>query len=162
MGSDGSSALLDAAVTEATTLARQGLKVVLYAEHLDLVGKAAERLTAAGVGHVTIRGEHTKDARQDAVTRFRDDPKVLVLLGTKVLEHGLNLQFAQVLISVGVTHNPARERQREGRLCRLGSPNQTYRHLVFLPDTDQTRKQGAALARKTREAAPILDRSTGR
>jgi hypothetical protein len=64
-----------------------------------------------------------------------------------------------MLVSVGQTYNPARERQRKGRLCRIDSPNQTYRHLVFLPDTPQTRKQVDTLARKAGHAQPVLGRS---
>lgn len=156
VGSDGVSSLLDAAVAEVAALAATGNKVVLYVEHLDLLAMAEKALEERGVGCVSIQGDDNKAERTDAVERFRDDPSVAVLLGTKVLEHGLNLQFANVLVSAGVTHNPARERQREGRLCRIGSPNATYRHLVFIPDTDQTRAQLATLRRKSTEAAPVL------
>lgn len=154
---DGSSSLVDAATAAVVENARGGLKVVIFAEHLDILADLEGRLTDAAIGHVALRGESTKDERSDAVDVFRTDPGTPVLLGTKVLEHGLNLQFAQVLISVGQTYNPARERQREGRLCRIGSPNATYRHSVFLPDTEQTRKQLATLSRKAREASPVLD-----
>ena len=156
-GKDGSSSLVDAAYAEVVSLAAAGSKVVVFAEHLEILDDIAARLSAAGVGHVTMRGEDDKSERVDAVARFRDDPGTPVLVGTKVLEHGLNLQFAEVLVSVGQSYNPARERQREGRLCRIGSPNATYRHLVFLPDTPQTRKQLDSLGRKAEQAAPVLD-----
>lgn len=154
---DGSSSLVEAAADAIVENAGAGLKVVVFAEHLDILADLEGRLAAAGVGHVALRGENTKEERSDAVDVFRTDPGTPVLLGTKVLEHGLNLQFAQLLVSVGQTYNPARERQREGRLCRIGSPNESYRHVVFLPDTEQTRKQFATLAHKASHAAPILD-----
>ncbi|WP_425460868.1 C-terminal helicase domain-containing protein [Lapillicoccus jejuensis] len=94
--------------------------------------------------------------RDDAVERFRDDPNLPLLLGSRVLEYGLNLQFANTLISVGVSYNPARERQREGRLRRIGSPHRTIRHWVVLPDTPQTRSQLETLDRKGTDAAYVL------
>jgi SNF2 family DNA or RNA helicase len=155
-GSDGTSPLFNAAVAAAIREAHLGRKVVIYTEHLADLDDIAEQLTAANVGRVCLRGESNKDQRADAVKRFRDDPNVHVLAGTKVLENGLNLQFAQTLISAGVSYNPARELQREGRLCRIGSPNETYRHLVFLPDTQQTRRQLQVLDHKNGQAAPVL------
>ncbi|KRF22918.1 DEAD/DEAH box helicase [Phycicoccus sp. Soil802] len=155
-GSDGSSSVVDAAVETIRELAERGEKVVVFAEHLEILGDLSTSLEAAEVGHVALKGENTKDERSDAVEVFRDDPATPVLIGTKVLEHGLNLQFSNVLVSVGQTYNPAREAQREGRLRRIGSPNATYRHLVFLPDTPQTRKQLETLERKAEQAAPVL------
>jgi SNF2 family DNA or RNA helicase len=155
-GSDGISPLLNAAVAAAIRQAQMGRKVVIYTERLEDLDDIDQQLTAAGVGQVCLRGESTRDQRTDAVTRFRDDPSIQVLAGTKVLENGLNLQFAQTLISAGVSYNPARELQREGRLCRIGSPHETYRHLIFLPDTEQTRRQLQVLDHKTGQAAPVL------
>jgi len=155
-GSDGLSTVIAAASAAAIVEARQGRKVVVYAEHLDDLDDLSRRLTAAGVGHACLRGENTGTERTDAVSQFENDEGTPVLVGSKVLEHGLNLQFAHVLISAGQSYNPARERQREGRLCRIGSPNATYRHLVYLPDTHQTRQQLATLSHKAAQAAPVL------
>lgn len=154
-GKDGSSSLLDAVTRETLNQARSGAKTVVYTEYLDDLDELSSRLTRTGIGHVTLRGDDSKASRAGGVGSFRDDPSVAVLLGTKVLEYGLNLQFANVLISCGQTYNPARERQREGRLCRIGSPNRTFRHLVYLPDTPTTRRQVATLGHKSQQAAYI-------
>jgi SNF2 family DNA or RNA helicase len=155
-GKDGISPLFNAAVAAAIHEARHGRKVVIYTERLEDLADLAQQLTSAGVGHVCLSGQDSKDGRTQSVATFRDDPNIQVLIGTKVLEHGLNLQFAHTLISAGVSYNPARELQREGRLCRIGSPNDTYRHFVFLPDTEQTHRQLQMLGHKTDQAAPVL------
>jgi SNF2 family DNA or RNA helicase len=155
-GSDGISPLFNTVVAAAIREAHLGRKVVIYTEHLEDLDDIAQQLTTANVGHACLRGESNKDQRADAVTRFRDDPTIQVLAGTKVLENGLNLQFAQTLISAGVSYNPARELQREGRLCRIGSPHATFRHLIFLPDTELTRRQLQVLDHKTGQAAAVL------
>jgi SNF2 family DNA or RNA helicase len=155
-GSDGTSPLFLAVVATAIREVELGRKVVIFTGHLEDLADMDQQLTSAGVGHVCLRGQDSKGGRTESVARFRDDPSIQVLVGTKVLEHGLYLQFAQTLISAGVSYNPARELQREGRLCRIGSPNETYRHLVFLPETEQTRRQLQMLGHKTVQAAPVL------
>ena len=154
-GSDGSCSLLDAS---APVIAEWSVthKVVVYCESLTLLAGLSDRLTALGVAHVIIDGSDDKPARTDAVTQFRDHQGTRVLLGSKVLEHGLNLQFADVLVSVGLSWNPAREHQREGRLSRMHSPHSVYRHIRFLPNTPQTQKQLATLGNKAADAALVL------
>ena len=156
-GKDGVGTLVPAALAEVVALTGAGHKVVVYAEHLEDCDELSEGLTAAGIGHLSLRGENDKEERQEAVDTFRDDEDILVLVGTKVLEFGLNLQFANILVSVGVSFNPGRERQREGRICRIGSPHSTYRHISFLPDTPLTRRQIETLDRKERDAQAFLN-----
>jgi SNF2 family DNA or RNA helicase len=155
-GSDGISPLFLAVVATAIREVQLGRKVVIYTERLDDVDDIDQQLTSAGIGHVCLRGQDSKDGRTQSVAMFRDDPGIQVLIGTKVLEHGLNLQFAQTLISAGVSYNPARELQREGRLCRIGSPNESYRHLIFLPDTELARRHLRMLDHKIGQANPVL------
>jgi SNF2 family DNA or RNA helicase len=131
-------------------------KVVLHTERIADLDALSELLSASGIRHVGIRGVTTRADRGDAVRAFRDDPAVPVLLGSRVLEYGLNLQFASSLVSVGVSYNPARERQREGRLRRIGSPHVSYRHWIVLPDTDQIQRQLATLADKSAGAVHVL------
>jgi hypothetical protein len=78
-----------------------------------------------------------------------------VLLGSRVLERGLNLQHCRLLISLDPSWNPARERQREGRIRRIGSQHPTYEHIVLLPDTALTGIKMSKLARKANTAAAV-------
>ena len=153
---DGSSDLVPAAVAHVSQLVETGEKVVVYTEYLDDLDEISRLLTTEGVRHESLRGADNKAERGEAVARFRDDDAVMVLIGSRVLEHGLNLQHARILVSVGQSHNPARERQREGRIVRIGSRHKTYQHWLFLPDTAETRRQTASLAQKELQAAPVL------
>lgn len=124
-------------------------KVIVYCETKALLTLVQERLDLAGIGHVRIDGDVHKSDRDDVIATFRDDADVQVLLGSKVLEYGLNLQFVRVLISLDVSWNPGREHQREGRMTRIGSPHTTYQHTALLPDTPQIKqRKRAVLERK--------------
>lgn len=123
-------------------------KVVLFAERLDHLDIVAGLLDAAGVGWVRVDGSSAKSDRHDAVDRFRSDPSVQVLLGSTVLERGLNLQNASCLISLGSTWNPAREEQRVGRLRRIGSPHTDVHHIVILTDTPHERGKWSVMQQR--------------
>lgn len=157
--SDGSSATLDAAMTN--LLARpHEQKVVIGTEDLHLLALLCERLDRAGIGYVTVEGKTNKEHRVDAVRRHRGDPTIQVFAGSRVLELGLNLQHANVLLSLDTSWNPAREIQREGRICRIGSPHDTYEHISFVPDTQRARKKYEDLLRKRQVAQQALGQST--
>lgn len=142
------SPVADAALADA--LARPG-KVVLYTESVGLgVPYLSAALDAARVGYRNIEGKFTPDQRADALRDFQHDPRVRILIASRVLEYGLDLQFCRVLISIDTSWNPSREEQREGRVCRLGSPHATYEHTVYVPDAEIFRSKSGVLDRKTR------------
>ncbi|EWS99884.1 hypothetical protein N865_19965 [Intrasporangium oryzae NRRL B-24470] len=155
--SDRSTTLFDTAARIAMREAAAGHKVVVYTEMLEDLDTLHLILERLGVRHVTIRGANALGERSEALSRFRTDPQVRILLGSKVLEYGLNLQIADTLVSVCVSYNPAREQQREGRLRRISSPHDSYRHFVVVPDTPQTRRQLTTLKRRANQARLALD-----
>jgi hypothetical protein len=73
-----------------------------------------------------------------------------------VLEQGLNLQFCQVLVSLGLPDTSAALEQRQGRIVRPGSPFQTVRHEIVLTETDFDRAAVSRVDRKAIEAAKML------
>ncbi len=127
-------------------------KAVIFSEWTDFLHLLDARLTAAGLRHATVIGATTAAARRAALNCFRDDPAVRYLLGTAVLEAGLNLQHAETLISVMQSYNPAREEQRVGRLRRLGSPHARIRHTYVLPNTPVERRAWGTRQQKSRLA----------
>ncbi len=148
------SSLVDAVIAELAN--RNDPKIVVCCETLDVLAITEQRLAQAGIGFRSIEGKHKPAERVTALDDFENDRSVRVLLGSRVLERGLNLQTARVLISLDSSWNPAREKQREGRICRIGSPHETYEHLTLLPDTPQVRSKVASLQRKGREAVSLL------
>lgn len=128
---------------------RPGQKVIVYTETLALLKALRTALTAQGVAHEVVEGSAAKDARRRAIRAFLDPTSgVNVLAGSKVIEYGLNLQDARVLLSLDPSYNPAREQQREGRICRIGSPHDTYEHITLLPNTGLNRRKLQTLDRR--------------
>jgi superfamily II DNA or RNA helicase len=132
-------------------------KAVVYAEHLQHLTIAEGLLDAAGIAWVRIDGPCSPSKRAASLGAFKNDPKVRVLLATRVLERGLDgLQHCGVLMSLGASFNPAREAQRIGRLRRPGSPHATVRHITFVTDTGHERAKSATLRRRQQEAAALI------
>lgn len=147
-----SSSLVDAAVEE---IAQRAEKVIAYAENLAQLDRLAAALMVRGITFCRIDGQMTQPKRQKALAAFADPDGPQVLLGNEVLERGLNLQHCRVLISLDPSFNPAREVQREGRVCRIGSPHSTYEHLTLVPDTPDGRARLARLDGKRQLAGAV-------
>jgi SNF2 family DNA or RNA helicase len=131
-------------------------KAVVWAERLAHLDVMADLLTAAGIGWVRIDGSNDKGERADSSEAFRDDPNVRVLLGSNVLQRGLNLQHARVLLSLGSTWNHADDEQRAGRIRRIGSPHATYEHVTFLTQTPHELRKASQVATRADDAAAVL------
>ncbi|MGE3811032.1 MAG: helicase-related protein [Candidatus Nanopelagicales bacterium] len=131
--SGGASALAQAALP---LLLGSGDHVIGYAEnphvHEAIIGPA---LDSARAHWLLIDGSTEQGKRDRYVAAFKSDDGPRILLGTRVLERGLNLQHCRRMVSLDASDNPAREAQREGRVRRLGSPHDTYEHLTLLPNT---------------------------
>lgn len=126
---------------------REHESVVLYTERFDLLEPLALSLTKAGLEPVRITGRESAKDRQHSLDLHRTG-RVRCLIGTKALEAGLNVQHASLLISVVQSYNPAREKQREGRLRRLGSPHPRIVHGIVFPDVPLERRRQWVLERK--------------
>lgn len=151
----GRSAVAEAAVSLIVEHPEQA-KTVVYAFRLDVLDIAAGLLEAAGVRWVRVDGTLKKGEREEALRAFRDDREVRVLLGSNVLERGLNLQHADVLLSMGSTWNPAAEAQRVGRIRRIGSPHAQVRHVTFLTHTPHDRAKWAKVAQRSEDSQQVL------
>lgn len=61
-------------------LARNVGKVVFFAKHIDVMDAAEAHFAAAGLRAVSIRGDQTPKARQEAIDGFTNDPEVSVIV----------------------------------------------------------------------------------
>jgi len=75
---------------------------------------------------VTYTGKMNRRDRQQAIDAFRLGDR-RILIGTKALERGHNLQNAAIVVNIDLPFNPASVKQRLGRVRRLGSKHQTVR-----------------------------------
>jgi SNF2 family DNA or RNA helicase len=144
--------LVDAFIREVQALG--GEQAVVYCETLQILDQAAKRLTELGITFAHIQGDDTPKKRAAAVQAHRDG-EVQILLGSNVVERGLNLQRCRRLISLDSSWNPGRENQREGRLCRIGSAHETYEHVILLPDTGLVHAKQGILDRKRAMAEAV-------
>lgn len=152
---DGRSSKVEAAV--ALLQARKDLaKVVMWSARLDHITLAGERLKAAGVLWVRVDGSDKLSARAEAIRRFQQEPDVRVLLGSDVLGSGLNLQHASALISLGSSWSPASERQREGRVRRIGSSHSRVEHFTIITDTPYELAKWERMQQRELDAACVL------
>ena len=106
---------------------------VVFSEYVGLLSHVAAALLAAGREAYVVSGTTPPKDRVASLTAWCSSPGA-VLLGTKVLEVGLNLQAAGQLFSLGSSWNPAREIQRVGRIRRIGSEFATVNHTYLLAD----------------------------
>ncbi|MCL4806336.1 MAG: SWF/SNF helicase family protein [Thermoanaerobaculia bacterium] len=104
----------------ADLLATEGIKVIVFSQWVRMHELLAERIEAAGFGHVFLHGGVPSAERGALVRRFRDDPACRVFLSTDAGGTGLNLQAASVVVNVDQPWNPAVLEQRIGRVHRLG------------------------------------------
>ncbi len=151
---DGSSAKALAAV-EWLGRHREHRKVLVYAENLDHLDVMGKLLARRGISYVRIEGKVSETQRRAGLERFERDGAIRVLLGSSVLERGLNLQLASALLSLGCSWNPGREAQREGRIRRIGSPHATYTHVTFLIDHRHDRERWNEVFRKRSDGEAI-------
>lgn len=96
-------------------------QVVIFNDRLQSVELLEKKLTKAGIGFTTIIGATTEKRRLEAVKRFRTDSSCQVLLGTRTLVRGLNLQNARAQINVSLMPNPGEVEQVAYRIVRDGS-----------------------------------------
>ncbi|KAK4678091.1 hypothetical protein QC764_0051630 [Podospora pseudoanserina] len=101
-----------------------------WTSHLDLIEIA---LDDAGITHSRLDGKMTRNARNQAMEAFRDDPNVQVILVSIMAGGmGLNLTAGNSVFVMEPQFNPAAEAQAVDRVHRLGQkrPVRTVRYIM--------------------------------
>lgn len=103
-------------------------KAVVFVNRLEAVKLFCKRMDEStdedgnkGIGHVTIIGATSDKQRTEAIQKFREDPDCRVLIGTRTLVRGLNLQNAKIQVNLELLPNPGEVAQVAGRVARDGS-----------------------------------------
>jgi superfamily II DNA or RNA helicase len=98
-------------------------KMIIFTEHKDtlnyLTRKIARVLDDPGA-IVEMHGAKRREERLEAQERFRQDPKVCMLVATDAAGEGVNLQVANLMVNYDLPWNPNRIEQRFGRIHRIG------------------------------------------
>lgn len=129
---------------------------VVFTEYHDLVDPIVSALEPLGRPVWKVTGKTSVPQRHRAVISHRQSERGF-LVGTEALETGLNLQHSSLLVSVVPTWDPARERQREGRLRRLGSRFPEISCVTIRPNVALEQRKDDRHAAKDAVARRVLD-----
>jgi len=102
-------------------LARSVGKVVFFAKHIDVMDTAEQVFKDRGISYISIRGDQSRTARQNAVDAFMNDPDVMVAVCSLTAAGvGLNLQVASNVVLAELSWTDAEQQQAIDRVHRIG------------------------------------------
>jgi superfamily II DNA or RNA helicase len=102
-------------------LARNVGKVVFFAKHIDVMDQAEAHFAKVGIASVSIRGDQSAKARQEAIDSFDKDPNVAVVVASLTAAGvGLNLQAASNVVLAELSWTSAEQTQAIDRVHRIG------------------------------------------
>ncbi|WP_312168919.1 DEAD/DEAH box helicase [Microbacterium sp.] len=105
----------------AAQLQRSVGKVVFFAKHIDVMDQAEAHFASAGIRSVSIRGDQSSTARQQAIDDFNGDPSVgIAVCSLTAAGVGLNLQAASNVVLAELSWTAAEQTQAIDRVHRIG------------------------------------------
>jgi superfamily II DNA or RNA helicase len=105
----------------ASQLARSVGKVVFFAKHIDVMDSAERAFAAQGLKTVSIRGDQTTPARQNAIDAFNNDESVhIAVCSLTAAGVGLNLQASSNVVLAELSWTSAEQTQAIDRVHRIG------------------------------------------
>lgn len=133
-------------------LARSVGKVVFFAKHIDVMDTAEDMLAEAGLRTVSVRGDQTGKARQEAIDAFQNDPEVAVAVCSLTAAGvGLNLHAASNVVLGELSWTAAEQGQAIDRVHRIGQESSVTAWRILAAHTIDTKiaelidsKQGLA------------------
>ncbi len=145
----------------AVQLQRSVGKVVFFAKHIDVMDAAEAHFAAAGLRTVSIRGDQTTPARQEAIDAFNNDPGVgVAVCSLTAAGVGLNLQAASNVVLAELSWTAAEQTQAIDRVHRIGQDEPVTAWRIIAAHTIDTKiaelidsKQGLAARALDGEAA---------
>jgi len=137
----------------AAQLQRSVGKVVFFAKHIDVMDAAERHFAQAGLRTVSIRGEQTTAARQQAIDAFNADADVAIAVCSLTAAGvGLNLQAASNVVLAELSWTAAEQTQAIDRVHRIGQDEPVTAWRIIAAHTIDTKiaelidtKQGLAL-----------------
>jgi SNF2 family DNA or RNA helicase len=99
-------------------------KVIVFNEFITSGDIICEALKQKGIKHVRVYSK-TSD-KVAAVEQFQDDPDCKILVGSRSVCYGLNLQVANYIIVFESPDSTIKRTQLERRIRRSGQTKKTY------------------------------------
>jgi hypothetical protein len=136
----------------AVQLQRSVGKVVFFAKHIDVMDAAEAHFAAAGLRTVSIRGDQTTPARQQAIDDFNNDAGVgIAVCSLTAAGVGLNMQAASNVVLAELSWTAAEQTQAIDRVHRIGQDEPVTAWRIIAAHTIDTKiaelidsKQGLA------------------
>lgn len=155
-GFTGTSAKLDRLVELLEELRSEGRRALVFSQFSELLGRARERLAAAGFSLGYLDGSTPAAQRAQEIDRFQAGGTDVFLLSLKAGGTGLNLTAASDVVLLEPWWNPAVEDQAADRAHRIGQTRTvTVYRLVALGTLEE--QVLAMHARKRDLASAVLD-----
>ncbi|PVE95938.1 DEAD/DEAH box helicase [Microbacterium sp. TPD7012] len=141
----------------AAQLQRSVGKVVFFAKHVDVMDQAEAHFAAAGIRSVSIRGDQTSTARQQAIDDFNGDPDVgIAVCSLTAAGVGLNMQAASNVVLAELSWTAAEQTQAIDRVHRIGQDEPVTAWRIIAAHTIDT-KIAELIDQKQGLAARALD-----
>ncbi|MFP1601933.1 DEAD/DEAH box helicase [Microbacterium sp. 2216-1] len=145
----------------AAQLQRSVQKVVFFAKHVDVMDQAEAHFAASGIKAVSIRGDQSTPARQQAIDAFNTDPEVgIAVCSLTAAGVGVNLQVASNVVLAELSWTAAEQTQAIDRVHRIGQDEPVTAWRIIAAHTLDTKiaelidqKQGLAARALDGEAA---------
>ncbi|GAB3631294.1 hypothetical protein GCM10027421_06470 [Microbacterium shaanxiense] len=144
----------------AAQLQRSVGKVVFFAKHIDVMDQAEAHFRASGIRYVSIRGDQTTPARQQAIDDFNGDESVgIAVCSLTAAGVGLNLQAASNVVLAELSWTAAEQTQAIDRVHRIGQDEPVTAWRIIAAHTIDT-KIAELIDQKQGLAARALDGET--
>ena len=105
----------------AVQLQRSVGKVVFFAKHIDVMDAAEAHFAAAGLRTISVRGDQSTPARQEAIDAFNNDPGVgIAVCSLTAAGVGVNMQAASNVVLAELSWTAAEQTQAIDRVHRIG------------------------------------------
>ena len=133
-------------------------KVIFFTDYRKFAVKIMERIRRWKP--ILIASGVTTQERDHARRMFQKDPNTRCLVMTSAGERGLNLQAGSILVNCELPWNPAKYRQRVGRIFRMDSLNDCIRIFNLMMHNTVEDKVAAALGFKQDLFDKVIDTVT--
>ncbi|MCC2033787.1 DEAD/DEAH box helicase [Microbacterium allomyrinae] len=136
----------------AAQLQRSVGKVVFFAKHIDVMDAAEAHFAGAGIKTVSLRGDQTTTARQQAIDAFNNDPGVgIAVCSLTAAGVGVNMQASSNVVLAELSWTAAEQTQAIDRVHRIGQDEPVTAWRIIAAHTIDTKiaelidsKQGLA------------------
>jgi len=143
----------------AAQLARNVGKVVFFAKHIDVMDQAEAVFEERGIRYSAIRGNQSKNAREESIAAFQNDPEVQVIVCSLTAAGvGVNLQVASNVVLAELSWTDAEQTQAIDRVHRIGQAEPVTAWRIIASQTLDT-KIAELIDSKAGLAARALDGS---